>query len=1223
MQLVPDGPDIPLEILDAQEEGKLALFVGAGVSVPNGLPLFEGLVEGVREELGASWKPEEKQAYSAKQYDRVLGLLEREHRFPGQVRPAVQKQLVVPDNPYLDTHNALLDLARTDYGSGDLHLVTTNFDRLFEATEKDYEIASAPGIPVPKPKKWNELVYLHGFFGRHDPDGRRLVLTSADFGIAYLTERWASRFVSELFNHFTVLFVGYSVNDPVMRYLVDAIAADREQGIDERLHEAYAFASFKDGQREQVKNEWETKNIVPLLYPEDNNHKRLHDTLLEWAQLWRGGLKSKKNLVTLHGTKSPETLTEEISQVQWAMSDPPAARKFAGLKSEAPFDWLYVFEENGFTHSAVTEERLEANIPLVDGGSNTDGPQSLSEVTSAVADWLTAHLDKSDLIHWVIRKGGHLHPEFRRKIQSKLADGGLSQPHRTLWQVLAGSEPFFCSSIGQPYLVNRLSSEEWNSGLRADLLSALTPCLELRPRGSHDASLFLESGVEREDRESMPTEPSDLVRMNLGIQSHFPGLLEDRLEDREDKAKVLRDVAFDLTQLLQQAMELFELFGRVGRVEDAIHIQRPSIRPHDQNSDHHDWGVLVDLLRKAVSCLAEDARSEARILARLFVVREYPLFRRFALYAYEESALLDPETLLMHLLEDPVAWVWATSIQVEFFRALPRLWDALDSEGRTRLADTIIEGPPRTRYREDISDDEWDRLRDRAIWNRLVRIRHSSEHDLTESGQNRLEEIEEQFPEWEYTGTEREDFPFWTEVGWGYETDYPAESLLDRTDEKIVDVLLNQERHRRGLVESWREAVKLDPHRAIGILEILHEQGGYREDIWKSSVRGFREVEVQEEHHAGFLDLVGGLPNDLVETLAVPLSSLLETIAKAGADELEGLVLSLWDRLWPAAVEHEVRGGPDLLSTAINHPAGKLAEVLLQLLRERKLTKRGGIDAELQSRIEDILDGGGEAIHLARVVIASRLALLHFLDPEWTEENLVPLFDWTSSSQARFAWSGYLWSPTMPPDLWPAIKPYFLSTFENLHQLSDTAQRSLAVLLVAIALQDKQALSEEEARECLRRVNHQGRTEVARWLVRRLEGAEERVDTLWTERIGPWLEVAWPQEAEFRSSQTSVLLAWAAIETRDAFPAAVDAIESRITPLDQPAHVLDKLADSEHPASHPEPSLKLLDILIDDISFRHIAEALQRCLEEISTSDPSLEADPRYVRLLELVQQYI
>jgi hypothetical protein len=48
---------------------------------------------------------------------------------------------------------------------------------------------------------------------------KRMVLTDRDFGRAYLTEGWARRFVLELFLKYTVLFVGYSHNDPVMQYL--------------------------------------------------------------------------------------------------------------------------------------------------------------------------------------------------------------------------------------------------------------------------------------------------------------------------------------------------------------------------------------------------------------------------------------------------------------------------------------------------------------------------------------------------------------------------------------------------------------------------------------------------------------------------------------------------------------------------------------------------------------------------------------------------------------------------------------------------------------------------------------------------------------------------------------------------------------------------------------------------------------------------------------------
>ena len=238
MQFIADGPDIPLEVLQAHEERQLVLFCGAGISRRAGLPDFGGLVEQVCQGLGARLSSLEQKECSRGNYDRALGLLEGEGRFaPAQVRAEVHKVLATPHSPQLDTHQALLDLAREP--DGGQRLVTTNFDLLFEAAEPHVRITAAPLLPVPKPHKWNSLVYLHGRLDDEHPDGRHLVLTSADFGAAYLVERWASRFVAELFNHCTVLFIGYSVGDPVMRYLIDAIAAERRS--DRRIHDTAAY----------------------------------------------------------------------------------------------------------------------------------------------------------------------------------------------------------------------------------------------------------------------------------------------------------------------------------------------------------------------------------------------------------------------------------------------------------------------------------------------------------------------------------------------------------------------------------------------------------------------------------------------------------------------------------------------------------------------------------------------------------------------------------------------------------------------------------------------------------------------------------------------------------------------------------------------------------------------------------------------------------------------
>jgi NAD-dependent SIR2 family protein deacetylase len=72
-----DGPDIPIEVLQALEDGDLVFFCGAGVSKPAGLPLFGELVKAIYECVHEGMVVLEKKAFENGEYDRVLTLLER------------------------------------------------------------------------------------------------------------------------------------------------------------------------------------------------------------------------------------------------------------------------------------------------------------------------------------------------------------------------------------------------------------------------------------------------------------------------------------------------------------------------------------------------------------------------------------------------------------------------------------------------------------------------------------------------------------------------------------------------------------------------------------------------------------------------------------------------------------------------------------------------------------------------------------------------------------------------------------------------------------------------------------------------------------------------------------------------------------------------------------------------------------------------------------------
>ena len=251
MQFVKGGPDIPERLLQAHEDGRVVFFCGAGISYPAGLPGFASLVNELYSRLEIIPDPVQVAAMRAKRYDTAVGLLEANTVGGRRAVRETLAEILDPDLSSPDTtatHHALLTLGNSRERR--TRLITTNFDRLFEHAIANRRPAcerfQAPLLPVPK-SRWDGLVYLHGLLPDDPTDNNldNLVVSSGDFGLAYLTERWAARFVSELLRNFIVCFVGYSIDDPVLRYMMDALAADRLLG--ESPPEMFAFGSYSKG----------------------------------------------------------------------------------------------------------------------------------------------------------------------------------------------------------------------------------------------------------------------------------------------------------------------------------------------------------------------------------------------------------------------------------------------------------------------------------------------------------------------------------------------------------------------------------------------------------------------------------------------------------------------------------------------------------------------------------------------------------------------------------------------------------------------------------------------------------------------------------------------------------------------------------------------------------------------------------------------------------------
>ena len=67
-------------------------------------------------------------------------------------------------------------------------------------------------FPQPnRPAVFKGIIHLHGVLDEHGaaPDDEAFVLSSADFGRAYLSDGWATRFIRSLMERYQIIFVGY------------------------------------------------------------------------------------------------------------------------------------------------------------------------------------------------------------------------------------------------------------------------------------------------------------------------------------------------------------------------------------------------------------------------------------------------------------------------------------------------------------------------------------------------------------------------------------------------------------------------------------------------------------------------------------------------------------------------------------------------------------------------------------------------------------------------------------------------------------------------------------------------------------------------------------------------------------------------------------------------------------------------------------------------------
>jgi|GEM_PF-1652518 len=1209
MRFIKNGPDIPVQLIQALEEERLVIFCGAGVSMKAGLPNFKGLVCQLKKKLGASFDSIEQQEFDKKNYDRVIGLLEREERFGAKiVRKYVREILATPSNPDLSTHDAILKLSTLSNGSK--RLITTNFDLLFEQVDNDLKVASAPTLPPPKPKKWNSLVHLHGKFDKHDPLCKHLVLTSSDFGTAYLLERWASVFISELFNHYTVLFIGYGLNDPVMRYLVDALSIERS--IDQRIKKAYALVEYKSKEnRDSIREEWKAKNIIPILYHnDDNQHEKLHKSLIRWSKIFEGGATSKREIVKKVAPNEPDSLSiEQVDQLCWAIfqSDTPSyARQFADIKPTPPISWLDTFEKRDLLSELVSPEQ---NFSLAGYYSRTKSPPSLNDKEIAIGRWLSQHLENKRLIDWVVEQGGNLHPQFEDYIRRRLQSDGseIKEPYKKAWSTLTSGYLF--SSQNQFVNPYHLKKIEWTKATRLKLLEFLKPQISVRK--------YINWGVgENKETSDAIESTKELIRAEISLKiGNTAQSVFDDLRQRDDWSTILSDIVFTVIQYLREAYDLLEIAGVVTEEYDQSHIHQPSIEPHEQNNHFQDQTFLIEFIREAIDQHEEDA-NKVKSIIEVLLSHPYPIFKRISLYAVNKiKAYYKVYDLI---LDKPDAWLWRYSVRKEIYEYLPNLWDEINFIERSNLFDVIRKGPSRELFIDDLKDEELEEAVDRNVWNLLVRINYHSATGLNKKQRNLLNQIKGRRPNFSYRGTEREDFLFWSESGSrSYQTDYSIDDLKSQSLNERVDTLLDHEDHRRGLIENWRTFCSQYPSEANETLNHILRKKRFDEDVFSTAFHGLNLDVISS---SDILDLLLSLSREQASLIIRSSSKLLQSISEEYDVVPTDKFYTLWDRLYPFAVKGSSSlSDSDRINQAINHPAGYLVFALIIVTNQYNLKKGDGFPVEIKERLMRVISSEQGSDNLGQVILGRYLPFLNSIDPKWSQNELIPLFDLSDREQSINLWQGYLWNPSINIELWEYIKPYFIKTFDYLDKL-EGGSKNLAQILALVNTMDEYDISSKVIRKSLKKLTDEDRAEFFRWFELYLDNTdkEDEKAKIWRQVLIPLFNTTWPKERKYKSEIVANKIATVLLKSEDAFPEAVKVCKPYLVPRSERFYHPHELLETDLIERFPEAALIFINKSTPENPPQWFAP-IHKVLHRIEQTNEKLKDREEFKRLQKII----
>lgn len=964
--------ELPDEILDAHERGELVFFVGAGASLgkPSNLPPFDSLAKKLAQRAS---HPFSKRGG----LDFFIGQLES---LPQGFDAHAHAHTLIsnPKSKFNPLHSAIVDLAGI---GGAFRVVTTNYD--------DHLASAAGGGSIPVPNTWYApalplgrdfagLVHLHGSVRRPKEE---MILTDRDFGHAYITDAWATRFLLPMFDRFTVVFIGYSHDDVIMRYLALGLPSSGNGMASKR----FAFTS------DPTNSKWGYLGIRPITYTVvGRDHQALVAALTAWADRAKMGQtdhQSRVQAIIGGGTTLP---LPDRDYLHARLRTADGARDFAmateSLPHEAKLDWLTWLED-------LPEFKALFS------------PSDVPDATVILGNWFGRTFIESTALNGAAlqtmqRLGQSMTTSLYRTaswLANELSKQDASAGER--WQALLATSIYGQSApLGTDLLMPFLPDSTARS--MAVLRTALRPFLRLERRW------FVNDSTER------TVHPDAKVAWNTdeyALTQHV--LLVVRASDPGDRSLggVLEDAVVAAYDLLNAYS------GERGR--DPLAHHRSAIEPHAQDELREPLDAVIDGLReygiKALSVWPD--------LPDRWWNLDRALMQRLALHLIANDPERSADDKLLWLLDR--IGLYADDLKHETYQVLAAAVGSATPPLKQRVLEAAAAGPD---YPEEIPDR--DRHFAYAKYNLLAWLTQA-DPDWAEA-QTAFDAIQAENPG--FGVREHPDFDTWMTSGtWGGKPPMDIEEFIQALAQNVsaaLDDLLSHDYSERHFDQpDWRDALGLvqqaaerGPDLGVQLWDAVlgrDDLDDRQVDLWRAIAEGWGKAQLGYSGLAAVQRLTALLA-DKDSAYAIGRFLLDQIRQQIDADEspvlasMRELARALWREQGTGFTHREDSTPLSFAPLYLNSWPGFLAQYWgSEVDRHWRHSREewAGLSDEESEALVELLNGNKDALDATQPAIAGELFFYFAADADFAAAHLLPLFN--DPQRHAFGWYPFLHHP--------------------------------------------------------------------------------------------------------------------------------------------------------------------------------------------------------------------